>query len=54
VGEVSRNCGAGAGNGIAPGAAGWGTVNLPAGAYELVCNLPHHYIAEMYTTLTVG
>lgn len=52
-GEASRTCGAGAGDGIDPGAVGWVTLHLPAGTYELVCNLPGHYAAGMYTGLTV-
>jgi uncharacterized cupredoxin-like copper-binding protein len=36
-----------------PGASGWVTVTLPPGRYELVCNLPGHYAAGMYTQLTV-
>lgn len=40
--------------GIDPGAIGWVTVDLPRGAYELVCNLPGHYAAGMYTELRVS
>lgn len=54
VGEVSRSCGGGSGDGIAPGALGWVTLQLPAGDYELVCNLAGHYAAGMYTVLHVG
>lgn len=54
LGEASRNCASGAGDGINPGAIGWLTVNLPAGDYELICNLPGHYAAGMYTTLRVS
>lgn len=53
AGEASKSCGAGAGDGIDPGAAGWVTLDLPAGNYELVCNLAGHYTAGMYTELTV-
>ncbi len=53
VGEASKTCGAGSGDGIAPGASGWVTLNLSPGRYELVCNLPGHYAAGMYTQLTV-
>jgi len=54
LGEASTTCGAGAGEeGIAPGAAGWVTLTLPPGRYELVCNLPGHYAAGMYAELTV-
>ena len=39
--------------GIAAGSAGWVTLDLAPGRYELVCNLPGHYAAGMYTLLTV-
>jgi uncharacterized cupredoxin-like copper-binding protein len=54
LGEVSHTCGAGAGDGIAAGAAGWLTLTLAPGRYELVCNLPGHYAAGMYTELVVS
>jgi uncharacterized cupredoxin-like copper-binding protein len=54
LGETSRSCGAGAGNGIAAGATGWVTLTLKPGRYELVCNLPGHYAAGMYTELDVS
>ncbi|MEU6319776.1 sulfocyanin-like copper-binding protein [Streptomyces sp. NPDC047009] len=53
LGEASRTCGTGSGDGIAPGATGWSTVTLEPGRYELVCNLPGHYAAGMYTELDV-
>ncbi|MFF5262565.1 hypothetical protein ACFY4C_26820 [Actinomadura viridis] len=55
LGEASRTCGAGAGNsmGIAPGSAGWTTLRLTPGRYELICNLPGNYAAGMYTELDV-
>ena len=53
VGEASRTCGAGAGDGIDPGGLGWTTLQLPPGSYELICNLAGHYAAGMYTQLTV-
>lgn len=53
LGEASRTGGAGTGDGIEPQAAGWTTLDLPAGRYELVCNLPGHYAAGMYAELTV-
>lgn len=53
LGEASKTGGAGAGDGIAPGASGWVTVTLAPGHYELVCNLPRHYGAGMYTQLDV-
>ncbi len=54
LGEASRTCGAGAGDGIDPGTVGWVTLELPAGNYELICNLPGHYGAGMYAELTVA
>ena len=53
IGEASHTCGAGAGDGINPGAIGWVTLHLQPGNYELVCNLVGHYAAGMYTELTV-
>jgi uncharacterized cupredoxin-like copper-binding protein len=53
LGEASKTGGAGAGKGIVPGASGWVSVTLGPGRYELVCNLPGHYTAGMYTQLTV-
>lgn len=54
LGEASNTCAEGTGQGILPGATGWVTVTLPPGRYELVCNLPGHYAAGMYTQLTVS
>jgi len=53
LGEASATCADGEGHGILPRTASWVTVNLPAGRYELVCNLPGHYQVGMYTQLTV-
>lgn len=53
-GEASRTGAAGAGDGVEPGTAGWVSLDLPAGRYELVCNLPGHYTAGMYAELTVS
>ncbi|MBT1003887.1 hypothetical protein KIH31_14915 [Paenarthrobacter sp. DKR-5] len=53
LGEASATCASGAGQGILPGAAGWVTVTLSPGRYELVCNLPGHYAAGMYAQITV-
>ena len=53
LGEASRTGGAGAGEGIQPGASSWMTVTLAPGRYELVCNLAGHYNAGMSTELTV-
>ena len=54
LGEVSRTCGAGSGDGLAPGSTGWTTLQLTAGRYELVCNLPGHYAAGMSALLSVN
>ncbi len=51
--ESSTTCGAGPGQGIVPGASGWVTTTLTPGRYELLCDLPGHYTAGMYTQLTV-
>ena len=53
LGEASKTDGAGAGHGVAPGASSWMTIALAPGRYELVCNLPGHYTAGMYTQLTL-
>ena len=53
VGEASKSCGDGAGEGIRAGTAGWTTVTLPAGRYELLCNLPDHYASGMYQEMDV-
>ena len=53
IGEASNTCGSGTGDGIAPATSGWTTVTLSPGRYELLCNLPGHYAAGMYTQLTV-
>jgi uncharacterized cupredoxin-like copper-binding protein len=54
LGEASRSCGAGAGEGIEPGAQGWITLQLVPGTYELICNLAGHYAMGMYAALTVS
>lgn len=53
LGEASSTCAAGSGEGIAAGSAGWTTLRLAAGRYELVCNLRGHYAAGMYAELDV-
>ncbi len=53
LGEASKACGADAGDGLSPGTAGWVTVTLAPGKYELVCNLDGHYQAGMFTELIV-
>lgn len=47
LGEASGSCAAGSGDGIDAGSTGWVTLRLPAGRYEIVCNLPGHYAAGM-------
>ncbi|MCB5283598.1 MULTISPECIES: hypothetical protein [unclassified Arthrobacter] len=47
LGEASSTCPEGAGQGILPRSAGWVSVDLPPGRYELVCNFPGHYAAGM-------
>jgi uncharacterized cupredoxin-like copper-binding protein len=54
LGEASRSCGQGAGNGIAPGATSWVTLKLQPGRYELICNLQGHYAMGMYRELDVS
>ena len=53
LGEASRSCAGGVGDGIAPGTRSWITVNLGPGTYELLCDLPWHYANGMFTTITV-
>lgn len=53
LGEASRSCAGGVGDGIAPGSIGWTTMTLKPGRYELVCDEPWHYAAGMFTALTV-
>ncbi|MEU9542731.1 sulfocyanin-like copper-binding protein [Streptomyces mirabilis] len=53
LGEASRTCAAGEGDGITSGAMAWTTLTLQPGRYELVCNLRGHYAAGMYTELSV-
>lgn len=51
--EASKPCAGGAGQGLSAGETGWVTVNLPAGAYALICNEPGHYAAGMWTDFVV-
>jgi uncharacterized cupredoxin-like copper-binding protein len=53
IGEASNTCAAGTGEGIAPASSSWTTLTLAPGRYELVCNIPGHYAAGMYTQITV-
>ena len=52
-GEASATCAAGAGEGITSGGTGWVSLHLAAGRYELICNLPGHYAAGMFTELDI-
>jgi uncharacterized cupredoxin-like copper-binding protein len=54
LGEASRSCGAGVGEGLRPGTTGWVTLDLAPGHYELLCNEPHHYARGMYAELVVS
>lgn len=54
LGEASSSCGANSGEGIISGSAGWTTLTLPAGRYELVCNLPNHYANGMRQAFVVS
>lgn len=53
LGEASAACATGAGDGIPAGSTSWVTLKLPAGRYELVCNLPNHYVDGMRQELDV-
>lgn len=53
LGEAAQTCGAGGGDGIAPGTLGWTTLTLTPGRYELFCNIAGHYSSGMYTELDV-
>ncbi len=53
LGEASKTCGDGAGDGIASGTASWMTLHLSPGRYELICNFPDHYAMGMFTELDV-
>lgn len=54
LGEASSTCGVGAGAGITSGSASWVSVTLPAGHYEMVCNLANHYSDGMHQELDVS
>lgn len=53
LGEASKSCAEGAGNGIAPGSRSWVTLDLHPGTYELLCDMPWHYANGMYASFTV-
>jgi uncharacterized cupredoxin-like copper-binding protein len=50
LGEASNTCGS---DGVMPGGTSWTTLQLTPGRYELLCNLPGHYVAGMYAELDV-
>jgi uncharacterized cupredoxin-like copper-binding protein len=54
LGEASKSCGHGPGDGISPGTRSWVTVNLAPGRYELLCDEPWHYANGMFTEFTVS
>ena len=53
LGEASRSCAMGPGDGIEAGTAGGITMTLVPGRYELICNLPQHYADGMHQELDV-
>jgi len=53
LGEASKACGAGTGEGITSGTVGWTTLTLAPGRYELLCNLTNHYADGMNQELDV-
>lgn len=53
LGEASKDCGTGSGEGIVSGSRGWVTLTLAPGRYEFLCNLPNHYSAGMYQEIIV-
>lgn len=54
LGEASKSCGSGTGDGITPGARSWVTVNLKPGTYELLCDVPWHYANGMFSEIVVS
>ena len=55
LGEVHPVCPAAAAEGDTPaGGISQVTLDLPAGTYEVVCNLPGHYASGMYARLVVA
>ncbi|MFI5099716.1 MAG: hypothetical protein ACHQE5_04250, partial [Actinomycetes bacterium] len=53
LGEASASCAAGSGEEIGAGTAGWTTLTLAPGRYELLCNLPNHYADGMHQEFVV-
>jgi uncharacterized cupredoxin-like copper-binding protein len=54
LGEASNSCASGTGDGITAGSVSWATLTLPAGRYELMCNLANHYADGMHQELIVS
>jgi len=54
LGEASASCATGSGDGITARSAGWVTLTLKPGLYELLCNLPNHYVDGMWTEFDVA
>jgi uncharacterized cupredoxin-like copper-binding protein len=54
LGEASASCVTGSGEGITARSAGWVTLTLKPGRYELLCNLPNHYADGMWTEFDVA
>lgn len=53
LGEASQSCSGEEGDGISPRSWSWTTLTLPAGRYEMLCNIAGHYGSGMYTELDV-
>ena len=61
LGEASRTCGPSTGDGVAPRSAGWMTLTLRPGRYELLCDVVEtvqgetvsHEAAGMHHSFTV-
>jgi uncharacterized cupredoxin-like copper-binding protein len=53
LGEASKSCGSGKGDGITPGARSWVTLDLKPGTYELLCDISWHYSNGMFEQITV-
>ena len=53
LGEASKSCAAGAGEGVTSGSVTWVTVTLNPGRYEFVCNLKNHYANGMHQEVVV-
>ncbi|HEY5109645.1 MAG TPA: hypothetical protein VII96_08575 [Acidimicrobiales bacterium] len=53
LGEASRSCGSGAGNGFKPDTRRWVTVSVRPGSHELLCDIPWHYAKRMFATIAV-